>query len=48
MTGVFPWVVTYSIRASPVILCGLRDTTYKVGPNEDVMNLSEGDYDTPI
>ena len=28
--------------------CELKDTTHKVGPNEDVRDLSRGDYDTPI
>ena len=41
-------VVTYGIRADPVTLCGLRDTTYKVGSNEDVRDLSGGDCDAPI
>ena len=40
MTNVFSWVVTYGN--------GFRDTTHKVGPNEDVRDLSEGDYDAPI
>ena len=48
MTSAFPWVVTYGIRAGPVILCGLKDTSYKVGPNEDVRDLSGGDCDAPI
>ena len=32
VASAFPWVVTYGIRASPVILCGLRDTTPQSGP----------------
>ena len=28
----FPWVITYGIRASPVTLCGLEDTTPQSGP----------------
>ena len=28
----FPWVVTYGIRANPVIPCGHRDTTPQSGP----------------
>ena len=32
VASAFPWVVTYGIRASPVILCGLRDTTSQYGP----------------
>ena len=48
MVSAFPLVVTYGIRVGPITLCGLRDTTYKVGPNEDVKDLSEGDCDTPI
>ena len=35
-------------RVGLVILCGLRDTTHKVGPNEDVRDLSGGDCDAPI
>ena len=31
VAGVFPWVVTYGIRADPVTLCGLRDTTSQSG-----------------
>ena len=27
VSSAFPWVVTYGIRAGPVILCGLRHTT---------------------
>ena len=27
VASAFPWVVTYGIRTSPVIPCGLRDTT---------------------
>ena len=48
VTSAFSWVVTYGIRAGLVILCGLKDTTHKVGPNEDVSDLSGGDYDVPI
>ena len=48
VASAFPWVITYGIRASPVTLCGLRDTTYKVGPKEDIRDLSGGDCDTPI
>ena len=36
------------IRVGSVIPCGLRDTTYKVSPNEDVRDLSGGDCDAPI
>ena len=36
------------IRAHPVTLCGLKDTTHKVGPNEDIRDLSGGDCDVPI
>ena len=32
VASVFPWVVTYGIRASPVIPCGFRDTTLQSGP----------------
>ena len=44
----FPWVITYGIKVNPIALCRLRDTTHKVGPNEDIKNLSGGDYDTLI
>ena len=32
VASAFPWVVTYGIRASSVILCGLKDTTPQSGP----------------
>ena len=48
VTSVFLWVVTYDIRVGSVTSCGLKDTTHKVGPNEDVMNLSRRDCDDPI
>ena len=48
VTSAFSWIVTYGIRASLVILCGLRDTTPQSGPNEDVRDLSGGDLNTPI
>ena len=32
VASAFPWVVIYGIRAGPVILCGLRDTTLESGP----------------
>ena len=35
------------IRVGPVIPCGLRDITHKVDPNEDVRDLSGGDYEAP-
>ena len=44
----FAWVVTYGIRAGLVTLCRLKDTTHKVGPNEDIRDLSEGDCDALI
>ena len=31
VASAFPWVVTYGIRASPLIPCGLRDTTLQSG-----------------
>ena len=31
VANAFPWVVTYGIRAGPVIPCGLRDTTSQSG-----------------
>ena len=48
VASAFSWVVTYGIRVGPIILCGLRDTTHKMGPNEDVRDLSGGDCDAPI
>ena len=33
------------IRADPVVSCGLRDKTHKVGLNEGVKDLSGGDCD---
>ena len=48
MASDFPWVVTYGIRASPVIRVGSETLPHKVGPNEDVTDLSGGDYDTLI
>ena len=48
MASAFSWVVIYGIRARLVTPCELRDTTQKVGPNEDVRDLSEGDCDAPI
>ena len=36
------------IRVGPVIPCGFRDTTHKVGLNEDVRDLNGGDCDAPI
>ena len=32
VASAFPWVVTYGIRAGPVIPCGFRDTTPQSGP----------------
>ena len=32
VASAFPWVITYGIRASPVTLCGLEDTTPQSGP----------------
>ena len=48
MASAFPWVVTYGVKADLVTPCGLRNTIHKVGPNEDIRDLSEGDYDAPI
>ena len=48
VASAFPWVVTYGIKADLVTPCGLRNTIHKVGPNEDIRDLSEGDYDAPI
>ena len=47
MASDFPWVVTYGIRASPVIRVGSETLPHKVGPNEDVRDLSGGDCDAP-
>ena len=42
MTSVFFFFfVTNGIRANPVLMCGLEH----MNPNEDVRDLSEGDYD---
>ena len=32
VASAFPWVVTYGIKAGPVIPCGLRDITPQSGP----------------
>ena len=32
VASAFPWVITYGIRAGPVILCGLKDITPESGP----------------
>ena len=48
MANAFPWIVSYGIRVDLVTSHGLRDTIHKVGPNEDVRDLSGGDCDTPI
>ena len=48
VSSAFPWVVTYDIKASPVISWSSETLPHKVGPNEDVRDLSEGDYDTSI
>ena len=49
VASAFPWVVTYSIRAGPIISCRLKDIiTPQSEPNEDVRDLSGGDCDTPM
>ena len=48
MANVFPCVVTYGIRAGPVIRVGSETLPHKVGPKEDVRDLSGGDCDTSI
>ena len=48
VASVFPWVVTYGIRAGPVTYMGLETLTHKVGPNEDIRDLSGEDCDAPI
>ena len=48
MASAFPWVVTYGIRAGPVTPCELKDNTQKIGPNEDVRDLSGRDCDALI
>ena len=48
VASAFPWVVTYDIRAGLVPRVGLKTLPYKVGHNEDVRDLSGGEYDTPI
>ena len=47
MASAFPWVITYGIRAGPVIV-GSETLPHKVGPNEDVRDLSGEDCDTLI
>ena len=32
VASAFPWVITYGIRAGPIISYGLRDTTPQSGP----------------
>ena len=32
VASAFPWVITYGIRAGPVIPCGFRDTIPQSGP----------------
>ena len=46
--ALFPWVVTYGIRAGPVTRVGSETLLHKVGSNEDVRDLSEGDCDAQI
>ena len=48
VASTFPWVVTYGIRAGSITRMGLETLLHKVGPNEDVRDLSGGDCDTPI
>jgi len=48
LANAFFWVVTYGIKTGPVTLYGLRDTTHKVGPNENIRDLSGVDCDAPI
>ena len=48
MANAFPWVVTYGIKASPVTCVGSEILPHKVGPKEDVRDLSGGDCDNPI
>ena len=48
MANDFPWVVTYGIRAGPVIPRGSEALPYKVGLNEDVRDLSGEDFDATI
>ena len=48
VASAFPWVVTYGIRAGPVIPCVSEALPYKVGLNEDVRDLSGEDFDAPI
>ena len=38
----------YGIRAGPIIRVGSEKLPHKVGPNEDVRDLSVGDCNTPI
>ena len=48
VASAFPWVVTYGIRAGPVIPRGSEALPYKVGLNEDVRDLSGEDFDATI
>ena len=48
MTNAFSWVVTYGIRVGLEPYVGLETLSHKVGPNEDVRDLSGGDCDVPI
>ena len=40
VASTFLWVVTYGIKVGLVTSCGLKDITHKMGPNEDVRDLS--------
>ena len=48
VASAFPWVVTYGIRTGLVTRMGSETLLHKVGPNEDVRDLSGGDCDIPI
>ena len=48
MVSAFPWVVTYGIKIGSVTHVGSETLPHKVGSNEDIRDLSGGDYDAPI
>ena len=48
MASAFPWIVTYGIRIGPITRVGSEILPHKVGPNEDVKDLSGGDCDALI
>ena len=43
MASAFPWVVAYGIEPARSFRVGLETLPHKVGPSEDVRDLSGGD-----